>query len=343
MEITQEVAGTIAGQSVTKYLLTNQQGTRVSVLTWGATLQEFSVVEGDRHQQLVVGESDITAYDHNGYCLCQALGRVAGRIAGAQFDLDGQTVHLEANEGKNAIHGGPHGFRNVNWSGETKKTADTASVVLTHTVTPAEDRYPGTLTTSITYTLTAENRLEISFTGTSDADTLFNPTIHTYFNVTDDQHSIDKQWLLLSGNQRLELKGDKTPSGKKLPTAGTGYDFSQPRTIADGLAQLKKDGAVEYDDAFVVKPSATTPIAAIGDAAGHRRVAVYSDRDGLVVFTANPTDAKRAEVRDYNALALEAQALPDAIHHDDFGDIVLPANHPVTHTIAYQYLADNQD
>lgn len=343
MNVTQTVVGTIESQPVTQYLLTNQQGTRVSVLSWGATLQEFSVVEGTRRQQLVVGESDFTAYDHNGWALCQALGRVAGRIGGAQFELDGQTVHLEAGDDGNAIHGGPHGFKCVNWAGKTHTTDDTASVALTYTATPAADRYPGTLATTITYTLTAADRLEISFTGKSDADTLFNPTIHTYFNVTDDQHSLDQQWLLLSGDQRLELDDTKVPTGKKLPTAGTGYDFSQPRTIADGLAELKQAGKVEYDDAFEVVPSATTPIAAIGDTTGHRRVALYSDRSGLVVFTANPTDAKRAKVRDYNALALEAQALPDAIHHDDFGDIVLPANQTVTHTIAYQYLAGGKD
>jgi len=339
MNITQEVAGTIADQTVTKYLLTNKQGTRVAVLTWGATLQEFSVVEGDRRQQLVVSEPDLTAYNQNGYCLCQALGRVAGRIAGAQFDLEGHTVQLDANNGHNAIHGGPHGFKNVNWAGTTSTTDESASVALTHTATPADDRYPGTLTTTITYTLTADNRLEISFAGTSDAATLFNPTIHTYFNVTDDQQSIDQQWLLLSGNRRLELNDEKIPTGEKLLTAGTGYDFSQPRTMADGLTQLKQAGKVEYDDAFEVVPSATTPIAAIGDAAGHRRVALYSDRNGLVVFTANPTDKQRAKARDYNALALEAQALPDAIHHADFGDIVLPANQTITHKIAYQYLA----
>mgnify|MGYP003362547773 FL=1 len=135
MNITQEVAGTIANQTVTKYLLTNKQGTRVAVLTWGATLQEFSVVEGDRRQQLVVSEPDIAAYEQNGFCLCQALGRVAGRIAGAQFDLDGQTVHLEATEGRNAIHGGPHGFKNVNWTGTTSTTDESASVALTHTST----------------------------------------------------------------------------------------------------------------------------------------------------------------------------------------------------------------
>jgi len=120
-------------------------------------------------------------------------------------------------------------------------------------------------------------------------------------------------------------------------TAATGYDFSKPRTIKNGLDQLHQTGQVEYDDAFVVEPSKDTPIATVGDAAGHREVEVYSDRNALVVFTANPTDAKRADARDYNALAMEAQTLPDAIHHDGFGDVILPANQPVTHFISYQY------
>ncbi|WP_204121837.1 MULTISPECIES: aldose epimerase family protein [Levilactobacillus] len=337
MKITKSSAGTLHEQAVTKYLLTNQQGTRVAILTWGATLQEFSVVEDGQKHNLIVNLPDLKGYDHNPYYLCQALGRVAGRIAGAQFDLDGKTVHLDQNEKPNASHGGPHGFTFANWDATTTETADTASVVLTHTSTEADDKYPGTMNTTITYTLTEENRLDITFDAKSDAATLFNPTVHTYFNVTDDQHSLDNQWLKLSGDKRLVLNGEKIPTGEMSKTAGTGYDFSKPRTIKDGLDQLHKTGQVEYDDAFVVEPSKDTPIATVGDAAGHREVEVYSDRNALVVFTANPTDAKRADARDYNALAMEAQTLPDAIHHDGFGDVILPANQPVTHFISYQY------
>ncbi|MBY7146143.1 galactose mutarotase [Levilactobacillus brevis] len=337
MEITKSAAGTLNQQDVSKYVLTNQQGTQVAVLTWGATLQGFSVVEDGKRHSLIVNKPDLAGYDHNPYYLCQALGRVAGRIAGAQFELDGQTVHLEANEEPNASHGGPHGFTFVNWDATTNQTADTASVVLTHTSTPADDRYPGNLETTITYTLTKENRLDITFDAQSDAATLFNPTIHTYFNVTDDQHDLDQQWVKLSGDKRLVLDQAKIPTGEMVPTAGTGYDFSQPRTVKDGLDQLHQTGQVEYDDAFVVEPSKDTPIATIGDTTGHREVSIYSDRNGLVVFTANPTDDARADVRDYNALAMEAQTLPDAIHHADFGDVVLPANQPVEHTISYQY------
>lgn len=337
MQITQEIAGELHQQKVTKYVLTNQHGTRAAILTWAATLQEFSALEDGKRQQLAVHETDLKAYDNNTFCLCQALGRVAGRIKGASFDIDGTTYQIEATEGKNAIHGGPHGFLHINWDATTQETADTASVVLTHTSLSKDDQYPGNLTTTITYTLDENDRLTIIFNGRSDAATLFNPTIHAYFNVTDDQHDLDQQWLKLNAQKRLVLNAEKIPTGEKAAVAGTGYDFREPRTIKDGLAQLAKDGGVEYDDAFEVTPG-TEPIATVGDTTGHREVRIYSDRNGVVVFTANATDPQRAAKRDYNALALEAQNLPDAIHHDDFGDIVLPANQAITHTIAYQYV-----
>jgi len=338
MQITQEVAGELHQPKVTKIVLTNDQGTRAAILTWGATLQEFSANEDGQRRQLIVHEDQLSAYDHNGFYLCQALGRVAGRIAGAQFDLDGKTVHLDANEDPNASHGGPHGFTFVNWTATTRQTETTASVSLTHTTSEAVDKYPGTMATTITYTLDNDNQLTVTFTAKSDADTLFNPTIHTYFNVTDDQHDLQTQWLKLNSEKRLVLNQAKIPTGEKTAIADTGFDFRQPRTIKDGLAELAKHDIVEYDDAFEVTPSADTPIATVGDQAGHREVRVYSDRNAVVVFTANATDPKRAAARDYNALALEAQTLPDAIHHADFGDVVLPANQAVTHTIRYQYV-----
>lgn len=41
------------------------------------------------------------------------IGRVANRIAGGQFTLDGQTYNLFINNGKNSLHGGKIGFNKV--------------------------------------------------------------------------------------------------------------------------------------------------------------------------------------------------------------------------------------
>ncbi|MCS8584546.1 aldose epimerase family protein, partial [Leuconostoc citreum] len=59
---------------------------------------------------------------------------------------------------------------------------------------------------------------------------------------------------------------------------------------------------------------------------------VDSDRNGVVVFTANPDDSSDIKT----ALAIEMQTLPDAVNHEDFGDIVLPANETKTYTVTYQ-------
>ncbi|KAL6954114.1 aldose 1-epimerase, partial [Sarracenia purpurea var. burkii] len=49
------------------------------------------------------------------------VGRVANRIAGAQFDLNGIHYKLAANEGKNMLHGGPKGFSEVIWNVKSYK------------------------------------------------------------------------------------------------------------------------------------------------------------------------------------------------------------------------------
>ncbi|MFG1199954.1 hypothetical protein ODR38_06430 [Pediococcus acidilactici] len=118
----------------------------------------------------------------------------------------------------------------------------------------------------------------------------------------------------------------------------TAYDFNQPKSVENALQQLKNEnGGIEFDDAYEVNPSATTPIAMIGDTDGKRQIKLYSDRNGLVIYTANPFDPDKEAAHEYNALATEAQTLPDAINHSDFGDVILRPSQPITNTIRYQY------
>ena len=43
--------------------------------------------------------------------------------------------------------------------------------------------FPGNATYTVTYTLTEDRELRLDYTGLSDADTIFNPTNHSYFNL----------------------------------------------------------------------------------------------------------------------------------------------------------------
>nr|WP_047998525.1 aldose epimerase family protein [Lactiplantibacillus herbarum] len=338
METKKTVFDQLEGQDVMRYTLINDQKTRVSVLSYGGTWQEFVVNEDGVERPLIWGLDNMADYQRVGYCLCQSIGRVAGRIGGAHFKIDNQDYDVEMNEQTHSLHGGDHGFNTLNFEGQFSQDMDSVSVTLTKHIEATDDQYPGNLDVAIKFTLDNQNQVSIAFTGDTDAATLFNPTNHVYWNTTDDRDSLAQQWLQITSAAHLEFDQEKVPTGKKVAVKGTAYDFNEKQPVETALAQLKAESnGIEFDDAYEVTPSEDQPIAMVGDTDGKRRVKLYSDRNSLIVFTANPFDPAKEDAHQYNALATEAQTLPDAINHPDFGDIVLRPGQPATHTIRYQY------
>lgn len=338
LKIETEVFGQIDGQDVLRYVLTNDHQTRLAVLSLGGTIQEFVVVEDGEEHPLTIGLPTLADYQQNVFNISQSVGRVAGRIGGAQFDLDGETYHVDMNEENHSLHGGYHGFTKINFAGTTMKNVDMACVTLTHQVKATDDNYPGNLDLTFRFILDNENRVIIEYGGHTDEPTLFNPTNHIYWNVTNDRTSIAGQWLKINSNERVEPGAEKVPTGKLLPVTDTAYDFQAPQELQTALNRLQaENGKVEFDDAYKVAPSLTTPMAEVGDTAGNRVVKIYSDRNGLVIFTADPVNADKQANHEYDSLATEAQTLPDAINHPGFGDITLSPDKSVNRHIIFQY------
>lgn len=334
MQITKDVFGHYQDQDIDRYTITNQAGNLIRVITLGATWQGFEV----NGRPLTVHFNDVEHYaGPANYCLCKSVGRVAGRLTNATATIDGKTVHFDANENGNTLHGGDHGFANLIWNAEKSVNEHDASVKFTRHIPRSEDNFPGDLDASITFTFNDDNEVSVTFTGNTSATTLFNPTNHAYFNLTDGQKDLTNQQLQINGSKRLELNDEKLPTGQKISVEQTGYDFTKPTDIPSALKKIKEEtGKTEIDDAFEVTASATTPIAILSDRGSNRHVAIYSDRNGLVVYTANPLD----DSKPYNALATEAQMLPDAINHDGFGDITLTPGTPKQYTIRYKYFEE---
>lgn len=102
--------GLIDGRAVTGYVLSNRRGTCVFVLDLGGIVQEFSVLADGVRENPVVSFDDAASYADNPFQINKQIGRVAGRIRGAAFDINGRTYRVEVNEGRNALHGGSHGL-----------------------------------------------------------------------------------------------------------------------------------------------------------------------------------------------------------------------------------------
>ena len=70
-------------------------------------------------------------------------GRVAGRIGGAKFTIDGTEYPLEANNGDACLHGGSMGFDRYEWQAEIIREARLASLFNHPLASDDDDKYTG--------------------------------------------------------------------------------------------------------------------------------------------------------------------------------------------------------
>lgn len=102
-----------------------------------------------------------------------------------------------------------------------------------------------------------------------------------------------------------------------------------------------------FDDAFVVGGGTcdhVKEVAILHDKESGDGIEIFSNRNGLVIFTMDDIEDNIYFARDKGkmakgreAIAMEAQTLPDAVNHKGFGDIILDKGHSVNYEIGFQY------
>lgn len=341
MDIVKVPFGKFNGQAVTKYVLTNDNGVQAGILDFAGLLQSFKVPTKDGGKaDMVLTSENLDEFTGNGFCTNRLIGRVAGRIGDGEFKIDGKEYHVEQNEGKNTLHGGKNGFYNHVWHVDgTKLTDNAVSLPLSLTLTPEMDTFPGKMHVVATYTLDNNDNLSLKFSATTDADTLFNPTNHTYWNLSNAAaKTIDNLKLYVNSKNHLAVDDGKIPTGEKVANAGTPFDFSTPTKLADALKPMAATKENGFDDIWEVEPSLDKPVASLEDPESGRKMTLYSDRNGLVMYTMNsddPTVYNHGKVQPHMGIAMEAQTLSDTPHHPEFGNVDLHPGEEKTYTIKW--------
>src|SRR5439155_23154887 len=130
---------------------------------------------------LVIGPDGFDQYRKGFSAAAAVIGRVANRIAGARFTLDGVEYKLAATNGPNHLHGGRKGFAQVVWQSQALPAGQhEAAVQFAYLSKDGEEGYPGNLTVKVTYTLTDDNELRLDYEATTDKATPVNLTNHAY-------------------------------------------------------------------------------------------------------------------------------------------------------------------
>ncbi len=331
------------GETVQRFTLKNSHGMVLRVMSVGATITELSVPDAKGQVANVVLGADTFERYQRGYPTPAAIqGRVANRIANATFDLDGQTYKLFANNGPHTLHGGKKGFAAVVWEGEILPPAPgattTAAVRFTYHSKDGEEHFPGNLTPSVTYTLTADDRLMLTYAATTDKATPVNLTSHAYFNLGGaGSGDILGEQLWIDADRFTPADATLIPTGALAPVKGTPLDFTegkedpaQAHTIGSRLAELKPMRT--YDHNFVLNSGGKSLALAarLHDPKSGRTLEVLTDQPGLQLYTGDNR---------HPGLCLEPQHFPDAVHEPAFPNTILRPGETFTSTSIYAFSA----
>ena len=275
------------------------------------------------------------------------VGRVANRIGGGRFVLDGHEHRLATNDGANHLHGGRRGFDRRSWTVVESRGGETASVRFRLTSADRDEGYPGQLTATVIYTLAPDDSLRIDYEATTTATTIVNLTQHSYFNLTGEgsgdtlEHEIE-----IAADEVCAIDRGLIPTGELRSVAGTAFDLRKSRSIAAALSQTDPQLRVAggFDHCFALRDwrdvgRTLRPACTLTDPRSGRRLRVDTDQPGVQFYSGNFLDgtalgpAGRAYGR-HAGVCLETQDFPDAPNRPEFPSIVLrPGERYATATV----------
>lgn len=320
------------------------QGLTAEISNYGAKLLSLIVPnrQGEK-KDIVLGFKTIEEWQQKETYFNAIIGRYANRIKNGRFSIDGKSYQLPVNNGTNALHGGVSGFNEKIWDivGQTRH-----SVSLHYRALDGEENYPGNLDVYVTYMLTKDNALSISFEAKTDQPTIVGFTNHAYFNLAgENSGSVREHVLQVFADQYTPFDDTACPTGEILPVDHTPMDFRQPTRVGDRIDDPFFAPGRGIDNNWVLRKSNQSKkeleLAAVVEADG-RAMQVWTTMPGLQVYTGNwieQNEGKSGTIYDVqHAICLEAQNFPDSPNHANFPNAILRPGEVYYEKTSYKFV-----
>ncbi|WP_052346458.1 aldose epimerase family protein [Hymenobacter swuensis] len=332
------------GTEVQLYTLTNAHGLKVSITNYGGTITSLLVPDkAGKPGEVVLGFNSVSGYQSpeflkSGPYFGALIGRYGNRIAKGRFTLDGKEYTLAKNNGENTLHGGKKGFDKVLWQAEPGTSAEGQTLKLTYLSKDGEEGYPGNLTVTVVYTLTADDALKIDYSATTDKATPVNLTNHAYFNLSGGPDVLGHE-VTIAADRYNVVDAGLIPTGELRPVKGTPFDFTLPHAIGERIAQVPGG----YDHNWLLSQTTGLHAAAtVYEPTTGRTMEVTTTEPGLQFYTGNFLDGtlKGANGQTYGKHAgfcMETQHFPDSPNQPKFPSTILKPGQTLQSTTIYKF------
>ncbi|KAJ6369983.1 hypothetical protein OIU76_028279 [Salix suchowensis] len=240
------------------------------------------------------------------------VGRVAPRIAKAQFTLNGIVYKLPANSGNNTIHGGPKGFR-----------------------------FPGDLLVRTSYALLGDNQFCITMKAEAlNKATPVNLFNHAFWNLGGhNSGDILSEKIQIFASHYLPTDSTLIPTGEIVTVKGTPYDFLTARTVGSRINELPKG----YDTNYALDGSGSRKLkkaAIVHDEKSGRVMEILTDQLGVQLFTGNNLNVKGKGgfmYKPHGGLCVVTEGFPDSVNHPNFPSQIVSPGKPYKHIMLFKF------
>ncbi|MGI4834338.1 MAG: aldose epimerase family protein [Janthinobacterium lividum] len=328
------------------FTLTNKNGVKATISTYGGTLTSLLVPDkAGKMSDVILGFDNASGYlspafrKSNPY-FGALIGRYGNRIAKGKFAIDGKSYQVGINNNGNSLHGGNVGFNQKIWMAKPGTSADGETLTLTYLSKDGEEGYPGNLNVTVVYTLTANNALKIDYSATTDKATPINLTNHAYFNLALGQSKdVLAHQVTLPADRYTVVDAQLIPTGELKPVKGTPFDFTTPHTIGERIAQVPGG----YDHNWALNTTTGQHSAAtVYEPSTGRTMEVTTDQPGVQFYTGNFLDGsltgKNGVVYGKHAgFCLETQHFPDSPNQAKFPSTILKPGETYHTTTSYTF------
>lgn len=313
----------IDGQAIQSVVL--QEGDQsVALLSIGVATQDWRVAQGGRDIPVVLGYENPVEYLHNSYYMGVIAGRVANRIGGAHFQVDGRRYQLSPNEGENLLHGGRIGLGRRNFAIGLDSQNNRAR--FSYHSPDGEEGFPGAVDFTIDVTF-ADGRLTYEMRGQPDRPTPINLAQHSYYNLNGGGEIWDHR-LRLAADRMTPTGAGQIPTGEIAPIPGW-LDYRSMGAMGDTRARRR--GA---DDNLVLANGLDPeqPVAEVRAESG-LCLRLWTDQPAIQYYTGGGLGPVKGghigqTYQAFHGFCLEPQHFPDAINQPEFASIIATPEQP---------------